>query len=158
MKKTLLYIIFCLISLNSLKAQVTNWFPEMLVGKWKIYSTTDTINPIDGIFDAIMVSKGVAVYSTYKTADYEANALWCFDRVEKIQYSLETKSNGLVWIHKGEVIDIRTLILRRYSKEKPEELIQETTMKWISDNKILITLRSLRANEEWSEREFYYIK
>lgn len=148
----------CLIGTTVAHSQISASLPEMLIGKWKIYNSADTINPIEGIFDAIMVSNGVAVYSTYKTADYEANALWCIDRIEKILYSLETKSNGQVWIHLGEVCDVRTLILRRYSKEKPEDLVQETTMRWISDNKILTTLRLLRANGEWSEREFYYIK
>jgi hypothetical protein len=158
MKHAILCICVCLSIPGLTEAQIETSLPEMLKGRWKIYDVADTINPVDGSFDAIMVSKGLAVYSTYLTENYEANALWCYDKIEKILYSIESKSNGLVWIHIGEVIDDQTLILRRYSKEKPNQLLQETTIQWISSNKILNSMRLLNSKGEWNERQFYFIK
>ncbi len=144
----------------SARAQVSyeTQLPKLLSGDWKIFSLNDTINPLGGQFTAVAVSKGTSVFSTYKDGNYEANALWSYDTEEKLVYSLETKSNGLVWIHKGNFDEKGVLILKRFSKGKEPVLLQETRMEWINENKILSTVKTLGEDNKWHQTQFYFVK
>ena len=62
----------------------------------------------------------MAVYTMYKTGNYKANALWSYDKHEELIYSLETKSNGLVWIHIGNFDKSEVFTINRYSKVNEE--------------------------------------
>lgn len=158
--KFLFTVCFALMLFFSAGAQVSydSQLPELFAGEWKIFSLNDTINPIDGQFTAIVVSGGKAVYTTYKVGQYEANALWGYDTEEKMVYSVETQSNGLVWIHKGNFDEKGVLTLKRFSRDKEPVLLQETIMEWIKPDKILSTVRSLDKHNTWHQMQFYFVR
>lgn len=158
-KQLFLFLELCFFFGLMLNGQNSNKekLPELLEGEWKVYALNDTINPLNQTLEGKIVSMGNAVYTTYKSSGYEANSLWSYDKKEKIIYALETKSNGLVWIQKGFFDDAGRLILKRFSKENEELLVQKTTMEWLTTYKI-------KTKVEWPNNpdrhsfQFYFIK
>jgi len=151
MKIKLILLFGSMLLLNvSLKAQSENNAAKLssFVGTWDLYMEGG--KDIIGEFTAAPLGKTPAlqVRLTMPAMNTEVNGTWAYDNDIKAVIILEVTNTGLVRTYKGEFRGADVLYFEGFSKQKPGEVTEKSTLTWLAPDKLKVWSSDLSAKME----------
>jgi hypothetical protein len=134
----------------SLKAQSENSASKLsaFAGTWDVYMEDG--KDIIGEFVAAPLGKTPAlqVRLTMPAMNTEVNGTWAYDNEMQAVIILEVTNTGLVRTYKGAFRGADVLYFEGFSKQKPDEVTEKSTLTWLSPDKIKVWSNDLSAKIE----------
>jgi hypothetical protein len=121
---------------------------QKLIGLWDVYSAEG--KEIIGEFLVSPLGKTSAVQTVFKlpAMNMEVNGSWAYDPELHAIVVFEVTSTGDVRMYKGGFISMDVLSLEGFSKQKPVEVVEKSSLTWVTEDKIRVWSNDLKAARE----------
>jgi hypothetical protein len=119
-----------------------------LVGTWDVYSAEG--KEIIGEFIVSTFGNTPALQTLFKVTamNTEVDGVWTYDSQIKSIVLLEVTDAGEVRNYKGKFMKPEMLWLEGWAKQKPFEVIEKSSLTWLSADKIQVWSSNLKAKQE----------
>lgn len=121
---------------------------QSLIGTWDVY-TTDGKSKV-GEFSVTALGKSPAVQTRFilPAMQSEVYGTWVYDVEIKAITVFEITHTGQVRSYAANFTKPEVLRFKGFSKEKADELTEESSLTWLSEEKIEIWSKDFKANME----------
>jgi hypothetical protein len=121
---------------------------QRLIGTWDVYSAEG--KEIIGEFIVSTFGNTPALQTLFKVTamNMEVDGIWAYDSQIKSVILTEVTKAGEVRNYRGKFIKSEVLWLEGLAKQKPFEVIEKSSLTWLSADKIQVWSSDLKVKQE----------